>query len=360
MGRFVERTCTVVEDGTDGTREAESRPLAEFRGCSAYVLLGAPGAGKTEAFEHEAEKPAFCDARDFLTLDHERWSGMPTLFIDGLDEVRAGTVDGRSQLDAIRGRLDRLGRPRFRLSCREADWFRAADRKRLESVSPNGTVKVLRLDPLSEDNIRDILADEGVQDIDRFIDEARDRGLGALLSNPQTLKLLAAAVADGNWPATRTGTFEAACRVLIRELNEEQLQAVPQRADSEMLHTAGQLCAVQLLSGRAGYRLPIRTDNVDGYIALRNIREPALETLLVTLRSKVFDVTDGLAKPIHRHIAEFLAGRYLSTLIEDSLPVRRVLALLAGDDGRTVSWLRGLAALVGRSQPNGPSRRHRA
>ena len=106
MGRFVERTCTVVEDGTDGTREAESRPLAEFRGCSAYALLGAPGAGKTEAFEHEAEKPAFCDARDFLTLDHERWSGMPTLFIDGLDEVRAGTVDGRSQLDAIRGRDD--------------------------------------------------------------------------------------------------------------------------------------------------------------------------------------------------------------------------------------------------------------
>ena len=343
MGIFVERTCTVVEDGTDGTREAESRPFAEFRDCSAYVLLGAPGAGKTAAFEHEAEKPAFCDARDFLTLDHERWSGMPTLFIDGLDEVRAGTVDGRSQLDAIRGRLDKLGRPRFRLSCRDADWFCAADRKRLESVSPDGTVKVLRLDPLSEDNIRDILDGEGVEDIDRFINEARDRGLGALLSNPQTLKLLLAAVADGNWPATRTGTFEAACMTLIRELNEEHLQAVPQHADSEMLHTAGHLCAVQLLSGRAGYRLPIRRDSVDAYIDVFDIREAVQETLLATLHTKVFDVTDGLATPIHRHIAEFLAGRYLSTRIEDGLPVRRVLALLAGD-GRTVSGLRGLAA----------------
>ena len=344
MGRFVERTCTVVKDGTSDTPAFESRPLGEFRDCSAYVLLGAPGAGKTEAFIQEAEEPAFCDARDFITLDHKRWSGMPTLFIDGLDEVRAGTVDGRSPLDAMRGRLDKLGRPRFRLSCREADWFCAADRKRLESVSPDGAVKVLRLDPLSEDNIRDILDDEGVEDIDHFINEARNRGLGALLPNPQTLKLLLAAVADGNWPATRTGTFEAACMTLIRELNEEHLQAVPQHADSEMLHTAGHLCAVQLLSGRAGYRLPIRRDSVDAYIDVFDIREAVQETLLATLHAKVFDVTDGLATPIHRHIAEFLAGRYLSTLIEDGLPVRRVLALLAGDDGRTLPGLRGLAA----------------
>ena len=344
MSSFVERTCTEVEDGTDGTREAESRPLAEFRDCSAYVLLGAPGAGKTEAFKHEAENEASCDARDFLTLDHKRWAGARTLFIDGLDEVRAGTVDGRSPLNAMRGRLDKLGRPRFRLSCREADWFHAADRRRLESVSPDGTVKILRLDPLSDENIRDILDDEGVEDIDGFIDEARDRGLGALLSNPQTLKLLAAAVAGGNWPATRTGTFEAACRTLIRELNEEHLQAVPQLADSEMLHTAGQLCVVQLLSGQVGYRRPVRADNVDGYIDLRDIREPGQETLGATLRTKVFEVTDGLATPIHRHIAEFLAGRYLSARIEDGLPVRRVLALLASDDGRTVSGLRGVAA----------------
>ena len=350
MGRFVERTCTEVEDGTDGTREAESRPLAEFRDCSAYVLLGAPGAGKTEAFKHEAENEASCDARDFLTLDHKRWAGARTLFIDGLDEVRAGPVDGRSPLDAMRGQLDKLGRPRFRLSCREADWFHAADRKRLESVSPDGTVKVLRLDPLSEDNIRDILDDKGTDDdegtdeIDRFVDEARHRGLGALLSNPQTLKLLAAAVDGGNWPATRTDTFEVACSKLIRELNEEHLQAVPQRPESEILRAAGHLCAVQLLSGQAGYRLPIRTDNVDGYIEVRDILEPPQETLLAALRTKVFDVTDGLATPIHRHIAEFLAGRYLSALIEGHLSARRVLALLVGDDGRTVSGLRGLAA----------------
>ena len=343
MDKYVERTCTEVIDGKGEGRSAESRPLATFHDCSAYVLLGAPGAGKTISFKQEAAEGTYCDVRDFTTYGVDRWSDVKVLFIDGLDEMRDGPTDGRTPLDAIRGKLDALGRPRFRLSCREADWFGSPDWKRLESVSPDGVVKVLRLDPLSKENIHDILDREGVVHIDGFIDEAKHRGLGALLSNPQTLKLLAAAVDGGNWPATRADTFEAACSTLIRELNEEHLRAAPQRADSEMLRTAGHLCAVQLLSGQTGYRLPIRMDNVDGYIALRDIREPG-GTLLAALHTKVFDVADGLATPIHRHIAEFLAGRYLSALIEDHLPVRRVLALLVGDDGRTVSGFRSLAA----------------
>ena len=344
MDKYVERTCTEVIDGKRESRGAESRPLTAFRDCSAYVLLGAPGAGKTVSFKQEAADGIYCDIRDFTTFSAKRWGNVKTLFIDGLDEMRAAATDGCTPLDAIRGKLDALGRPRFRLSCREADWFGAPDRRRLESVSPDGVVKVLRLDPLSEDDIRDILDDEGVDGIDQFINEARDRGLGALLSNPQTLKLLAAAVAGGNWPATRTDTFEAACRTLIHEPNEGHLQATPQHAYSEMLRTAGHLCAVQLLSGQVGYRLPSRKDNVDGYIDLRDIREPRQETLLAALHTKVFDVADGLATPIHRHIAEFLASRYLSALIEDHLPLRRGVALLVGQDGRTVSGLRGLAA----------------
>ena len=344
MSKFVDRTYTEVTEETDGASQAQSKPLSAFRDCGAYVLLGAPGAGKTASFKHEADENIYCDARDFVALDRDRWSNVETLFIDGLDEMRAGSTDGRTPLDAIRGRLDRLCRPRFRLSCREADWFGAADRTRLESVSPDGAVKVLRLDPLSEDNIREILRHQGVKDVKGFIDEARDRGLGALLSNPQTLKLLATAVVDGNWPTTRTDMFEATCRTLIRELNKEHVQALPQRPDSELLHTAGRLCAIQLLTGRTGYCQPMANRNVDGYIDLRDIRQPTQEALLATLHTKVFDVADGLATPTHRHIAEFLAGRHLSAVIDAGLPARRVLSLLTGYDGRTLSGLRGLAA----------------
>ena len=63
---------------------------------------------------------ASTSARDFITFADRRpeWRGT-TLFIDGLDEVRAGVEDGRTPLDRIRAGLDALGRPRFRLSCRE-------------------------------------------------------------------------------------------------------------------------------------------------------------------------------------------------------------------------------------------------
>ena len=344
MDSYVDRTCTVVADQDGVTGQTLSRPLSDFRGCSAYVLLAAPGAGKTEAFRHEAGQQEFCDVRDLTSLDCKRWAGLQTLFIDGLDEARAGWTDGRTPLDVIRGKLDELGRPRFRLSCREADWFGAPDRTRLESVSRDGVVMVLRLDPLSEDDVREILGGKGVADVDGFIDEARDRGLGGLLSNPETLRLLAAAVSDGDWRATRKGTFEAACVKLIRELNQEHLQAVPQGADSELLRTADRLCAMQLLTGLTGFPQPVTAEDSASYIDLRNIPEPDQKTMLAALRTKVFDVIDGLARPVHRHVAEFLAGRHLSRLVDDGLPVRRVLALLTGDDGQIVSAFRGLAA----------------
>ncbi len=346
-----ERTCTEVRDEARGgprrpgeVRQAESRPLSEFRDCGAYVLLGAPGAGKTQAFQHEAKKGEFCDARDFLTFCHERWSKVEPLFIDGLDEVRAGLADGRTPLDLIRGKIDRLGRPRFRLSCREADWFGAADRDRLKSVSPDGEVKVLRLDPLSDDDIREILSSKAVEGVDAFIKRASDHGIGGLLSNPQTLILLADAVAGGNWPTTRTATFEAACGKLVREHNQEHCLAGPQPTDSTLLDAAGRLCAVHLLTGRAGYLLSGTTAHGDDCIDLGDIPHPGPEILRAVVHTGLFNAVGGRTMPVHRHIAEFLAGRYLSGLIDKGLPIRRVLALMTGEDGRTVSALRGLAA----------------
>ena len=84
------------------------------------------------------------------------WHGT-TLFLDGLDEFRAGAADGRTPLDDIRRKLYLLGCPRFRLSCRWADWQAANDSEALEQVSPYGTVMVIQLDPLSDRNIKDIL-----------------------------------------------------------------------------------------------------------------------------------------------------------------------------------------------------------
>ena len=63
--------------------------------------------------------------REFLRSYTSRGSdwGDKTLFIDGLDEMRAGSGDPRAVLDRVWTALDTLGSPRFRISCREADWL---------------------------------------------------------------------------------------------------------------------------------------------------------------------------------------------------------------------------------------------
>ena len=130
MSVIVPRTCTEIStSNVDQNREKNSRLLKEFRSASAYVLLGDPGSGKTTAFENESVgevNTCLITARNFLSLDvnsHPEWRSK-TLFIDGLDEVRVGATNPRTPLDRIRSRIDALGKPRFRLSCREADWPR--------------------------------------------------------------------------------------------------------------------------------------------------------------------------------------------------------------------------------------------
>ena len=155
MNCIVARTCTEVpQNDTRQVRDSPSRPLAAFRTVPAYVLLGDPGSGKSTSFEAErdalGEDACLATARDFLALEpnaHPEWRGK-TLFIDGLDEVRAGSADVRTPFDELRRRLDSLGRPRFRLSCREADWLGPNDRTNLVRVSPDAGLTVLRLDPL--------------------------------------------------------------------------------------------------------------------------------------------------------------------------------------------------------------------
>ena len=93
-------------------------------------------------------------AREFLTFDmsaHPEWRGK-TLFIDGLDEVRADTSDVSTPFDAIRERLDRLKKPRARLSCKRADWIRNNDLTKLRSVSKL-QCHVVALRPLTNSDV---------------------------------------------------------------------------------------------------------------------------------------------------------------------------------------------------------------
>ena len=348
MMRLIDRTCREIPDGAGaGSVDGRHRPLRDFQDVDAYVLLGAAGAGKTTEFRRFGGEN-YVSARDFICLDLEK-DAKPhdqPLFIDGLDEVRAGSSDARTPFDYIRAKLQQLGCPRFRLSCRAADWFGSNDRHHLSKVSPKGKVKVLLLNELSESDTREILIEHAdIADADEFFDWASRNGIKNLLANPQSLEMVVKALGAGERPDSRLQVFDAACRALLEERNQEHKIASPVEAGvRELLDAAGELCALLLLSGKAGFVLP-SADRDDDSLDLAHMTEPQRKLARHLLGSKLFDCPNELrCTPIHRQIAEFLGARYLAKRVEQGLPVKRVLALMTGHDGGVVSELRGLAA----------------
>ena len=357
MNFIAHRTCSVVVGHQSGEPpKTASVPLAEFAQDHAYVLIGEPGSGKTTSLqtEQQAHGGVVVPVRDFLTFDKPEWHGT-TLYLDGLDEVRAGEVDGRPPLEQVLSKLDQLDCPPFRLSCRWADWLGAYDRGRLGRVS-SGSLTVLQLDPLYEEDVKRILAENhAIKDPEAFIVQARKHGIASLLTNPQNVDLLAEAVSGGNWPESRLETFEFACRMLVREPNSGHSVVNPTAGETEsLLEEAGRLCAAQILAGLAGFT---QLDQVTATRDYPPVPGGAIaNNVSRVLRTKLFTGTsEGRLAPAHRQIAEFLAARRVSGLINNGLPLQRVLALITGFDGELVGPFRNFAAWLG--MHNRPSRK---
>lgn len=336
------------KQGSDPPVENPTQSLEDYREQAAWILLGEPGAGKSSAFVQEAEAHGgiVLPIAEFLEDVETEWQGR-TLFLDGLDETRAAGSDD-SILFKIRSRLKNLGNPPFRIACRAADWFGSSDRETMVGASLDGQLAVLLLEPLNEEEILDILkSNHGVEDPETFVNKASEHGVDGLLSNPQTLGLLAQAVRGDQWPATRQQTFELACQKLAEEASKKHRDKLRSRPleENELLEAAGQLCAVLLLADKTGIALDRESADAR-FSALEEFSPPDAEMAAGAVRRKLFRPSasrEERIEPIHRSIAEFLAARWLAKQIDKhGLPLRRVLNLLLGTDGRTVAGLRGL------------------
>lgn len=339
----VPRTCTAKK--MDDGEESLPRPIADFRDRAAYVLLGEPGSGKSTLFKEEADNTdngLYISARDFIDLDQNEWRDK-TLFIDGLDEARAGKDDARTPLGAIRGKLSKLDCKCFRISCREADWLGSPDTNDLAKISPNQVITILHLNSLSSDDIEQILSnDQRVPDSNGFIEKAEQIGLSGLLNNPQTLDMLINAVKGGNgWPISKQEVYELACKQLASEFNSDH--AVTQTATiPQLIQAAGFLCAVQLIANISGFT---EGQAGEGRISLKELTIPNGLQIQAALKTRLFNKTgNNEFSYIHRSVAEYLAAQFIAERFKQGLLINRVLALTSGFDGGIVAALRGLMA----------------
>lgn len=348
---LVARRVQPLEQSQDGEKRLADQPLSDFRSTPAWVLLGEPGAGKSEALNMEAKATGgqYLSARELITTNPmpAQWRGK-TLFIDALDESRAEGVDSLTL--RISNQLRNLDCPAFRLACRAADWYGPSDKTDLQPLSPDGKLIALQLCPLSDEDIHSILkSNHGIADPEGFAEWAKRQGIAPLLSNPQTLGLIAKAIREEHGPKNRTDVYRLACETLAQETNRRHRDAQRNNPTetAAILQAAGQLFAVLLLAGKSGIARDQDASNSE-FPTLQQLLPADTTTATKALQSALFipaESHDERLLPCHRSVAEHLAADWLGKRLDSNeLPLGRLLNLLLGCDGGVVADLRGLFA----------------
>lgn len=337
---------TFCQQSSASHESPSHKALSEYFGSSAIIVLGDPGAGKSTSFKQAAQQEPnsqYTSVRDFIELGLDRFRNK-TLYLDALDEMRGRTEDGKSVLGQIRGKLDELGCPIFRLSCRAADWYGVSDQIDLSAVANDGIITVLEIDPLGEKDIAEIVGSKGT-DPAGFLAEARARGVDELLHNPQTLTMLLDVVGHGDWPNTRVELFQKAIDILVLEHNDVHRKGKPNTVDKDSLvQAAGYITATILCCGAIGIAFDEDAADVS-FLPISELLGKYQINTEVAHRRLFHAQGQERVVPVHRTIAEYLAANYLCELVtKEKLPIKRILALITGHDGGTLSDLRGVYA----------------
>ncbi|CAB3806545.1 hypothetical protein [Pararobbsia alpina] len=338
--RLVEQIFPVLKTTDDVVKK---RHFSDYEGHPGIVLLGDPGAGKTHLFKTAAESCTggrYMTVRQFLIAPPD-WS-KETLFVDALDEKRAGRGDD-SVVDAVVKKLLENPPAKLRISCRERDWLGDSDREAFSPFfEPRGGVAVLELGYFTPEEQVGLLLSLGIGSPEAFLQEALERDLTDYLTNPQNLSMLAEVAKDGHWPQTRFELFDLSSRRLLAEHNRERARRDEYGVD-ELQLIVGAICALRLISDIDGVSIDLRgvDDTRPGFELLLGFFER--DKIRAALGRRIFlSIAEGSAVDyVHRTTAEFVGARWLAHQISGGLPVERVVALM-GIDGQPSTELRGL------------------
>jgi hypothetical protein len=324
--------------------------ISALRELPFVVIVGEPGIGKSTVLKQERD----CTGGQLVTAA-ELVSGLVDLtdssvFIDALDEYRS---EG-STLEKVRalGKLLKDAKLlRWRISCRSEDWHAGPDLEAIRHSTHGQHIVVAQLLPLSLDEAARVLASFKVSDPHLFIKQATSLGAAAFLRAPLSLKLLHKAVEHGDWPKSRHELYGSAVLRLLEEGSSTH-QVLRRYSTHDLLRAAEKTCLIMLLAGKRGI---CRTGDVlsssvprDPYLRASELDiDPAL--LAEMLDTSLFASEGIVFEPLHKSMAEFLAGRALARAVAGdakhaALPLGRAIALLTGDDLKSPSELRGLFA----------------
>jgi hypothetical protein len=331
----------------DNSAESNNSPtFGDILKIPNIVLLGEPGAGKTYLFENASqhEQGKYIAARIFTVYADESYYDKP-LYIDALDEKRSRTDQSDSSIAEIIRCIKQVKPSKVRISCRAADWLGETD---LELFRPyfeaNGGYCVVALEALTEKEIDQILRGKDIAEPSGFREKAYEKGVSTLLTNPQTLIMLAdLVIKDGQWPNSKKELYENATRLLLTEHNDKHKRKPLAGYKFDALKDAsGAACAILLIADVGGISLLESSSH-----SYADIPYSDSGAVLAALTKRAFVIVNQQQEYVnysHRTIAEYLAACWLAKSIRDGrLPISRVRCWL-GIDNYPAPELRGLYA----------------
>lgn len=340
--KYISRRISLISDKGE---EVENSDTDFFSLDAPLIVLGEPGAGKSELLRFASEQ---LNAQIYnastvnagLALDDQT----NAIIIDGVDEVTA--YEKGTPVNKILAKLPLT--PRFILSCRAIDWQNSVN-KRIINQRWRQQPIVGRIMPLNEQEIIEFVNANGEgQDGDEFLKEGKRRDVIDLLTNPQNLLLLLKAVKNKGWPDTRLKLYETASLELVKEDNEIHESINRTRpATEQLIEAAGFVFSQLLISGKAGIQLD--GNDKKEYLQISELSSDDISNEIVqaALSTKLFRLNgQNILEPCHRTVAEFLAAKWLANSLKNQLSIRRLECLLYGSNYIVPAALRGLHAWI--------------